>query len=78
MPIEAQLLRYDLYETAGGDHAYLDRVGEDVRKHGVQLLGEEVRRGLHDVCDAGGVWAVRAVIALMANTPLSVMAFRSA
>ena len=36
-----------------GHHADLDRIGEDVCEHGVQLVGQKLRCDLKDACDAG-------------------------
>ena len=50
-----ELFRDDGNQLRRGDHADLHRVGDDIREYGVQLLRQEMGRGLQDVCDAGGV-----------------------
>ena len=51
----AQLLSDHADQLNRGDHTDLHRVGEDIGKHRVELLGEEVRSGLENVSDAGGI-----------------------
>ena len=50
-----QFFRDDHDEVGGGNHADLHRVGENIGKNSVQLLTQEMRSGLQNICDAGGV-----------------------
>ena len=65
--IKMELFRDGLNQSGGRNHANLNSIGIDIGKNaGSNCLATKFRGDLHNVGNAGGIWAVSAVIALIA------------